>query len=159
MDKSLVLKSAGTPRVVLRGATAGDLEELRAWKNAEKRWFFFKGDITMAMQEEWFGNYLRRADDVLFIVEYEGRKAGTIGLRLLKDGSADIYNVIAAPGYRGKGLMKAALATLCSYAAGLNPAKLSCLVLKGNPAAKFYESCGFRRAGGDEIHDAYELTR
>lgn len=153
--KSLILEPASTPKVRLRPAEAGDLEDLRLWKNANKRWFFFKGDITPAMQKEWFEGYLKRADDALFLVEREGRKVGALGIRL-KNGAYDVYNVLAAPGESGKGYMKAAMTALCARFADR---PLGCLVLKGNPAAKFYEACGFRRAGGDEIHDAYELAR
>ncbi|UPT73678.1 MAG: GNAT family N-acetyltransferase [Elusimicrobiota bacterium] len=149
--KSLLLESASQPKVRLRPVGPGDLEELRLWKNANKRWFFFKGDITPAMQKEWFEQYLKRADDVLFIVEDGGRKLGTLGIRL-KDGAYDVYNVVAAPSEAGKGYMKSALTALC---ARFKNRPVGCLVLKGNPAAKFYEACGFRRAGGDDIHDAF----
>lgn len=151
--KGVILESAAEPRVRLRGAGPGDLEELRLWKNANKRWFFFKGDITPAMQKEWFEGYLKRPDDVLFIVESGGRKVGTLGVRV-KEGRYDVYNVVAAPGESGKGYMKAALSAVC---ARFSDKPLGCLVLKGNPAAKFYEACGLRRAGGDEIHDAFVL--
>lgn len=156
--KDTVLESASQPRVRLRPAGPEDLEDLRAWKNANKQWFFFKGEITPGMQKEWFAQYLKLKDDVLFIVEHAGKKAGTLGVRILPNGSADIYNVIAAPDAKGKGVMKIALKTLCAHVAAAKTKKIGCLVLKGNPAAKFYEACGFRKTGEESIHDIFTLA-
>lgn len=157
MKKLPILESASSPRVTLRPATLEDIEDLRVWKNANKQWFFFKGDITVGQQQEWFKGYLSRDDEALFIVEHEGVKAGTLGVRFPDAERADIFNVIAAPGMAGKGLMKAALTMLCTHVAAKKTKNIGCLVLKGNPAAKFYESCGFKKTEEEKIHDIFAL--
>lgn len=157
MDKSLVVETPIAPRVRLRAVGPEDLEDLRTWKNANKQWFFFKGDITPGMQKEWYESYLERADDLLFIVEHAGGKAGAMGFRILDNGSADVYNVVAAPGAAGRGLMKAAMILLCSRIAATRTKDIGCLVLKGNPAAAYYGRCGFVRTGGEPIHDIFTL--
>lgn len=155
--ENIVLESRTESRVRLRPAGPGDLEQLRLWKNANSRWFFFKGEITPAMQQEWYAAYMKRPDDVMFVVEHAGKNAGVMGFRMLEDGRADVYNIIAAPGFAGKGLMKAAMSLMCSYIAEARTKKIGCLVLKGNPAQEYYKACGFRRTGEDEIHDVFTL--
>ncbi|MEK7382201.1 MAG: FAD-dependent oxidoreductase [Elusimicrobiota bacterium] len=151
MNRPLSLVSPTEPCVTLRAAGPGDLEQLRVWKNANKNGFFFQGDITPEMQKAWYGSYLLRPEDFMFVVEHEGRKVGCMGFRLQKDGSADVYNIIAAPGGAGRGLMKAAMALMCAHIAAHHTKDIGCLVVKGNPAAAFYEHCGFKivAAGGD----------
>lgn len=135
----------------LRAAGRGDLESLRAWKNANKAAFFFKDEITPEMQEKWYADYLKRPRDFMFIVEDGGAAAGCMGFRVLEDG-ADAYNMIAAPHAKGKGVMKRAMIIMCSYIAETFTTDIGCLVVKGNPAVKYYEHCGYRVAGGAEGH-------
>jgi len=156
MNGTLTVASPAEPRVRLRSAGPDDLEQLRLWKNSAKAGFFFKGEIDATMQKAWFAAYLERPGDYMFIVEHEGRKAGCLGFRL-ENGAADIYNVIAAPGSEGKGLMAAALRLMCSHIGMQHTKKIGCLVLKGNPALAFYESCGFRAAEDRGDHTVLTL--
>lgn len=155
--ENVVMDSRTEPRVRLRPAGPDDLEQLRLWKNANSRWFFFKGEITPAIQKEWYAAYVKRSDDIMFVVEHDGKKAGVMGYRILQDGRADVYNIIAAPGFEKKGLMKAAMLLMCTHLSEMRVKSIGCLVLKGNPAAAYYEACGFRRTGADEIHDIFTL--
>jgi RimJ/RimL family protein N-acetyltransferase len=156
MNRNLVVTSRATPRVSLRAAAPGDLEDLRAWKNANKAGFFFKDEITPAMQKAWYEGYLARPDDFMFLVEHEGRKVGCLGFRLLGTGEADAYNIIAAPGAAGKGLMGPAMALLCSYASKRTK-DIGCRVLKDNPAVGYYERCGFKIVGDAGDHHVFKL--
>jgi len=155
--ETIVFESRDEPRVRLRPAGPDDLEELRMWKNANSKWFFFKGEITPAMQKEWYAAYVKRPDDIMFVVEHAGKKAGVMGFRMLADGRADVYNIIAAPGFAKKGLMKAAMLLMCTHLSEMRVKSIGCLVLKGNPAQEYYKACGFRRTGEDEIHDVFTL--
>jgi ribosomal protein S18 acetylase RimI-like enzyme len=156
MNRSLVLTALSAPRVTLRSAAPGDLEDLRAWKNANKPGFFFKGEITPEMQTAWFSGYLARPDDYMFVVEEGGAKIGCLGFRVLETGEADAYNIIAAPGGAGRGLMRRAMAVLCSYAARRTK-DIGCRVLKDNPAVGYYERCGFKIAGDGGDHHVFKL--
>lgn len=158
MDRPLTLCSPAEPAVRLRAVGPEDQEELRTWKNSNKAGFFFKGDITPEMQQSWFAGYRSRPDDWMFVVEAQGRKAGCMGFRRRKDdGSVDTYNMIAAPGFEGKGLMKAAMRVMCSYAAEHVGKDIGCLVVTGNPAVKYYEACGYRVVGEAEGHHVLKL--
>lgn len=143
----------------LRAADAEDLEQLRLWKNANKSGFFFKADITPQMQRDWFEAYQGRPDDWMFIVEHEGAKAGCMAVRRVKDGSVDAYNMIVAPGFAGKGLMKSAMRVMCSWAAKKLGEDIGCLVVKKNPALGYYQACGYKVVGDGGDHDILKLDR
>lgn len=157
MNRRLLLTARAEPRVVLRSAEARDLDDLRRWKNANKAGFFFKGEITPEMQAKWFDGYRARPKDFMFVVEHAGVRAGCMGFRTLDDGAIDAYNIIAAPEGAGKGLMKAAMAVMCSYAAKTFTKDIGCVVLKDNPAVGYYEACGFKVAGDGGDHDQFKL--
>jgi ribosomal protein S18 acetylase RimI-like enzyme len=157
MDRSLTLRGKDAPVVSLRSIGPGDLEELRVWKNANTQAFFFKGQIDPAMQAKWYAGYRGRAHDHMFIVEHGGAKAGCMGFRVEPDGSVDTYNMIAAPQSKGKGLMKAAMRLMCSYIAQKHGKDIGCLVVMGNPAVKYYESCGYSVVGEKEGHHVLKL--
>lgn len=157
MDRPLILTSPSLPGLRLRAAGPGDLEDLRVWKNANVAGFFFKGEITPAMQAGWYADYRARPDDFMFIVEKDGAKAGCMGFRMLAGGAADTYNMIAAPAAKGKGVMKAAMLLMCSYIAEARTKDIGCLVVKGNPAVTYYEHCGYRVVGEGEGHHVLKL--
>lgn len=157
MDRPLTLSSPAEPAVRLRAVGPEDQEDLRSWKNSNKAGFFFKDDITPDMQKRWYEGYRTRPQDYMFVVEHDGRKAGCMGFRRLDDGSVDTYNMIAAPGFEGKGLMKAAMRVMCSYAAETVGRDIGCLVVTGNPAVRYYEACGYRVVGEGQGHHILKL--
>ncbi len=157
MNQPLLLTSLVEPRVSLRAAQVSDLADLRSWKNSNRSGFFFKGEITPSMQQDWYKKYRARPDDYMFIVEKENRKAGCMGMRVEKGGAVDAYNIIGTPGGAGKGLMKAAMAVMCSYAADRFTKDIGCLVLKNNPAIGYYQACGFKIAGDGGDHHIFKL--
>lgn len=157
MNRALTLTARAEPRVRLRSAGPGDLDDLRAWKNANKAGFFFQGEITPEMQAKWFDGYRARPGDFMFVVEHGGAKAGCMGFRVEAGGAVDAYNIIAAPAGAGKGLMKAAMAVMCSYAAAAFTKDIGCRVLKGNPAVGYYQACGFDIVGDGGDHHVFKL--
>ena len=157
MDRPLALASLSAPRLNLRAAGPGDLEDLRAWKNANKAGFFFQEDITVEMQHRWYESYRARPNDFMFIVESGGAKAGCMGFRLTDGGAADTYNMIAAPAEKGKGIMKAAILMMCSHIAERHTKDIGCLVVKSNPAVKYYEHCGYKIVGDGGDHHILKL--
>lgn len=151
MNRPYAVFCPDAPAVRLRAIVAGDLEDLRLWKNAHKESFFFKDEITPAMQQEWHHGYLSRPADFMFVVEAEGRKAGCLGFRV-KEGAADLYNILGAPGAGGKGVMGHGMRLLASHVLKEHAKKAGCLVLKENPALAWYEKLGFSRAGDGGDH-------
>lgn len=160
MNRPYALFCPDAPPVRLRAVGEEDLEDLRAWKNAHKDAFFFKGEITPAMQKEWHRGYLARPDDHMFMAEDGGGKAGCLGFRVQGE-AADCYNILGAPGAGGKGLMGHAMRLMLSHIFKTRAPRAGCLVLKDNPALSWYEKLGFERAGdgGDHWILAFDPAR
>jgi len=138
MDKTFYIATDEFPKVSLRSIGCGDQENLRAWKNANRRSFFFQEMITPAMQARWYEAYRGRPDDFMFIVRAEGEDLGCLGVRRPETGW-DLYNIIAAlPAFSGKGHMGRALRMLCSFALLRFPAPITAKVLASNPALAWY---------------------
>ena len=143
--KRLVLKAPGASSLRLRAIGARDLEDLRFWKNANRHAFFTKKELTPEDQAKWYSGYNDRPDDWMFVVEDGPLRAGCLGFRVTGE-TADVYNVVADPQARGKGLMKRAMALLCSYVKDKRASRLEAKVVRGNPALEWYRSCGFEPA-------------
>ena len=130
----------------------------RAWRNADgvRIWFKTPGVISPEGHLRWYRDYAARTDDFMFLVQdrASGALAGQLALYRvdLKRGEAEIGRLIAAPGFRRKGLMTRACARLIDYSFGvLGLKRLSLEVLKDNePAIRLYEKLGFRalKSGG-----------
>lgn len=132
--------------LAIRTSALGDLNNLREWKNAHKEYFFHKLEITPAQQEEWFSGYLLRADDYLFIVEFDGMPIGCMGIRF-KGNNWDIYNVILGKTeFGGHGLMGRSYQVMLQFAKSQISRPISLQVLKNNPAIWWYEKNGFEVA-------------
>src|SRR3989338_2479461 len=155
MKQFFTLSSTGMP-VILQTIGPADLEDLRAWKNADKEAFFFKGLITPEGQKQWFDGYLTRPGDFMFAVWAQGIKVGCMGFRILDD-AADCYNIIGAPQGRGKGYLGQAMRLMCSFIQGEHSKSVGCLFWLSNPAISWYEKCGFRVAAKKSDHCKMEL--
>lgn len=140
------------PAVALRTIQESDQADLRTWKNLNRQYFFFKELISESMQQEWFGKYLARDDDYMFIVQAGSCSIGCVGIRALDD-MWDVYNVILGdPAAARKGYMSQALQAMCKWAIELRPMRVSAKVLKDNPALAWYRRNGFRIVS---THDDY----
>ena len=132
--------------LAIRTSAQGDLNNLREWKNAHKEYFFHKQEISPSQQEEWFIGYLSRVNDYLFIVEFDRKPIGCMGIRFKGD-HWDIYNVILGDAYfGGQGLMGRSFQAMLQFAKSQNDFPISLQVLKNNPAIWWYEKNGFRVA-------------
>jgi RimJ/RimL family protein N-acetyltransferase len=146
--------------VRLRSVQSTDGEQLRVWKNSNRRFFFCKDEITEEAQARWIAGYLGRPDDYLFLVECEARAVGCMGFRSL-DGEVDVYNVILGDTtLRGSGVMSLALRMMLGFARRVSE-RVSLKVLKDNPAIRFYEHNGFLRKSdhGDHLKMTLDWSR
>lgn len=149
-DKSLRLP--GQQGLEIRTIALADLENLRAWKNAHRMFFFHQEEIQPIQQERWFAGYVQRADDYMFIVEVEGRAVGCMGIRLLTDGW-DVYNVIlGVTEYAGRGIMGRAFQLMLRFARDRNHQPINLNVLKQNPAIGWYQKNGFQITSDGGAH-------
>ena len=157
MNRNLLIVPRGAPGPRLRSIDERDIEQLRCWKNSNTIGFFFRGEITPAMQAKWYEDYRARPDDYMFVIEHGGAKVGCMGFRIKEDGHADTYNMIAAPGHKGKGLMKEAMLLMCSYIAANKTKDIGCLVVTENPAIGYYVRCGYKVVGEGADHHVLKL--
>jgi RimJ/RimL family protein N-acetyltransferase len=158
MKETFVLLSDELPAVSLRTARLSDCENLRTWKNGHRGSFFFQEPITAEGQREWFAGYLSRPDDWMFVVLVGDEPVGCMGFRL-RDGQADVYNVILGrPEHGGRGVMAEGQRLMCSYARSRLGAEIVARVLKENPAMGWYRKRGFDVISEQDTHYVIRLA-
>ncbi len=138
MKASLVVTSEVHPSVVIASIRLEHCEMLRALKNSNREYFFYKGLINTEQQREWFDGYLERTQDYMFTVRHSGADVGVAGFREL-DHHWDLYNIILKDSkLRGSGVMSQALVLLCSAARAIAQLPIQARVLNSNPAMQWY---------------------
>jgi glucose/arabinose dehydrogenase len=152
MNEPFVIESPAIAEVTLRTAMPSDCEDLRTWKNDHRQYFFFQDVISPEMQQKWFAGYQARPDDFMFMVLDRGQAAGCMGFRL-RDGQADVYNVILGDSrHGGRGVMAKGMALMCSFARERLHCPVVARVLKVNPAMGWYQKRGFAIEGEEDAH-------
>lgn len=132
----------------LRPIDETDLEYLRLWKNEHRHRFFYRQYISSAEQNAWYSAYKERMNDHLFMVVATNRDiVGCMGIRWKsKTQSWDVYNVIRGScQYKGSGIMSLGLCELIRFALHRQEAPIELVVLKDNPAVRWYEKNGFTK--------------
>lgn len=158
MNERFLLTSDALPGVALRTAVVTDCEDLRAWKNDHRASFFSQDLITPEGQRRWFGGYLERPDDWMFMILDGDQAVGCMGFRA-RGGEADVYNVILGrPQHGGKGVVARALTIMCSYARSRLGAPIVARVLKSNPANRWYRNRGFEVVAEEDTHYLVRLA-
>lgn len=144
----------------LRLCDARDLDRLRAWKNANRAFFFHKAEISEAQQRAWFAAYAAREDDHMYMIEEaEGAdwvSVGVAGVRYLREEKVlDAYNIMRGERtVANRTNMGRCFRVLCDTASEAYGMPVSCKVLVTNPALEWYKHLGFRCA---ETTPEYEL--
>lgn len=150
--------------VVLRPLGTGDLRRCVKWFSDPQVTQFLgrAGPVTLAEEERWYHDYVRRGDEQIFAIEIDGRHVGNLGLHKVDrvHRKADLGIVIGETSYWSRGYGTDALRAGLRYGFGpLGLNKVSLDVLEGNlRAIRSYEKCGFVREG---IHreDVYKDGR
>ena len=140
-------------QVVLRPLASGDLRRCVTWFNNPQVTQFLGRNtpVTLAEEERWFHDYLRRGDEQIFAIEVQGKHVGNLGLHKVDrvHRKADLGIVIGEPAYWSLGYGTDAVRAALGYgfgALGLN--KISLDVLEDNARAlRSYAKCGFVREG------------
>lgn len=151
----------------LRPVVYSDLEQVRNWRNQEsiKRWFNNQEIISAKEEEKWFEKYLQTPDDIMFIVEWEDCKVGTVALYHInnKSRTAEFGRLMIGEDWaRGLGLGKQITQTVCEFGfevLGLNMIRLE--VFKDNlRAIKIYEALGFvlEKKGHSKEGKLYQMS-
>jgi RimJ/RimL family protein N-acetyltransferase len=149
---NVIIKPEIFDDVTLRTITETDCDNLRQWKNDNRRAFFSQDIISPQMQMKWFQSYLERENDFMFMVMFNSEPIGCMGFHML-EGQADIYNVILGRlDMAGKGIMSKGLLIMCSYIYSDFTHDIGLKVLRSNLAVGWYEKNGFYKA---DTYDTY----
>ena len=54
MDKKIIITDKENKKLILRSIDDKDLEDMRRWKNENRRVFFYQKIINVKQQKEWF---------------------------------------------------------------------------------------------------------
>lgn len=74
---NVIIKAEIFDDVSLRTITETDCDNLRQWKNNNRKAFFFQDIISMQMQMKWFQSYLERENDFMFMVMFNSEPTET----------------------------------------------------------------------------------
>lgn len=160
----IILQSTNTLR--LKQAEEADQENLRAWKNAHRQFFYFKDKISPEMQAKWFAKYQLRKHDVMFISQEQDSKGnwvstGCMGYRL-ENSKIDLYNILRGARVQGSPhTMSEAFGTMNAWLHQTYRLPITCEVIASNPACAWYERNSMNAVGkGDkpEAHVVYQLN-
>jgi len=134
---------------------------LRPARPDERPWLFDLHEAAMRpMVEEVFGAWDRtdqlrrfeeRAEDLVEVIEADGRAVGAIHLATDDDGSVVIGLVEVLPACQGLGIGGQAIRVTCERAAR-EGRHVSLRVRKPNRARRLYERLGFAVEGENETH-------
>lgn len=140
-------------QVVLRPLGNSDLRRCVKWFSDPQVTQFLgrTTPVTLAEEERWFRDYLRRGDEQIFAIEVDGRHIGNLGLHRVDrvHRKADLGIVIGETAYWSRGYGSDALRAALAYGFGpLGLNKISLEVLEDNVRAlRSYTKCGFVREG------------
>jgi ribosomal protein S18 acetylase RimI-like enzyme len=149
----------------LRSINEGDIEDLRVWKNLNRKSFFLKDEITPEQQSAWFVALSHRENDQMFVVEQhvaeDWEKIGCMGFRALDDeGCVDAYNIIRSQKIEPANFVFAdPFRLMLAYAGSLYQLPIRCKVLTENPAVQWYERNGFAKIGEGDGYVLMELDK
>lgn len=90
--------------LTIRPAAAGDMDELRAWRNHPdvRKNFFNSAQVSNEEHAAWFRKKMNDPDAVIYIASSGAEKAGSI--RFEYNGGAWMASVMINPLFSGKGL-------------------------------------------------------
>lgn len=99
-----------------------DIEALVRWRNAQREYFFYQGEVTPESTEQWIKGMIERDDRTCFWIITETRLVGTYGYQVKSPRVAEICNLVRGEPGGPRGLIRAAEIALHKH---------------------LYENCGF----------------
>lgn len=120
-----------------------------------RRWFTFNNEISKTQQKEWFNNYMKDPNDVMFaIFNGSGNFVGANSLYDIDEHSAEYGRIVIDSKYSGNGY--GYKATIAAMLIARNQMDLKSIRLevysKNIPALNIYRKVGFEEIG--EIKDS-----
>jgi ribosomal protein S18 acetylase RimI-like enzyme len=134
----------------IRSVEEGDLDVLRAWRNAHAQAFYDSRPIDADAQRAWFASFSADPAQRLYLVEDPAGPVGCFGLKVVA-GTPEaprrlaLFNVIHAEARtQGTGLLAEAYAALARACAGAGVEAIDAEVRPGNATAlRWYRRQGF----------------
>ena len=126
----------------LRPCTQNDFEfvyqaKKQAYKHyVEKLW----GAWDEGKQRSFFADFLKKVQDALFIIEFEGAPVGFYHGNMVDQHTYEIGNIIVVPSYQNNGIGTNILQNIIKDHPKL---KMRLQVFKENPASNLYKRLGF----------------
>jgi hypothetical protein len=146
----LVITSPTWPTLRLKQAEAGDLEDLRTWKNTWKQRCFYKAEISPEQQKGWFAKLQANPTDLMLLAQQQTPQGyisfGCLGFRV-HENSLEIYNTI-----RGRNnetithTLTQATTLMLNWLLRTYNKPVCGKVLAANPTRPWFESLGFEVA-------------
>jgi len=149
-------REIGDARLRLREITPADSPNLYRWRMDPSSRMMFRSTevVSPAVHEALLARYFAPGNtDRWFIIEAGGEPVGAIALfgPASATREAEWGRLVVAPGARGGGHGRRALALLIEYARQIGLRRLRCEVLEGNaPAEAIYRTLGFVEVGREE---------
>ena len=142
-------KVIATLRPLTRAALADAalLEKLARWRNEHREWFLSQFEAKAADTRQWLEQTVLTDDTrLIFLIEVEGREAGTIGFLHLTPTSAELERLILGERGGPPALILASEAALLRWLfTSFRIARVEAIVLAGNfTALQLHRSLGFR---------------
>lgn len=144
------IQPLGHGTVTLRLLTEADLPVTLEWRRQEevRRWFRVSDELTEQQHRSWFERYQTMADDLVFVVEHNGRPAGQVSIYRIdhEASTAEVGRFVMAPWAQGRGWFAEACRALLSFAAeSLGLARVELEVKEENMRAiGIYQRAGFK---------------
>lgn len=159
----MIISQKDKPDFRLKLIDETDLENLRVWKNKNKEYFFHQSVITKAQQITWYKDvYLTDKTNYMFVVEEKigngFMSVGCCGYRLKND-VVDVYNIMRGRKTGSEHQMSTAFMMMNAYIAKVLNYKITCVVLRQNPARSWYEKLGFEAVLNNDEYVTYELNK
>jgi len=111
---------------------------LMEWKNRNKEFFFNKRDISMKQHIEWFDNFKKDENNLMFLIKYDSEYIGSIGARII-DSKWDIFNVMNINSFnKGMGIMSFSLHEIIKKIRLLKRLPVTAKVLNTNKNLNWY---------------------
>lgn len=152
------------PRIVLRPLAPSDLHRCVKWFSDPQviRFLGRSRPVTLPEEEQWFRDYERKTDELIFAIDVDSVHIGNLGLHRIDrtHRKAEIGIVIGEREYWELGYGTEAMHAALDYAFGaLGVHKVSLDVLEFNERAiRTYERLGFEQEGIREA-DVYKDGR
>ncbi|MGX5846518.1 GNAT family N-acetyltransferase [Mesorhizobium sp. PL10] len=143
----------GDGTVVLRLVEERDLETILDWRNRDdaRVWFKTSDKIDLAAHIAWYKSYLKKPNDLFFLVEANGQPAGQCAIYDIDENtrSAEVGRFLVAPEMAGKGYIGRSCAEIVRFGTQfLNLSYLFLEVMEQNTKAiRLYTREGFIEEG------------